>query len=133
MQILMLIPVYQDWEALQTVIERLDEELTRHELRASLVLLDDASPTVPEVVIRKPLGAVDSVRLVTLRRNLGHQRAIAVGLAYVHEHITCDVIVVMDADGEDAPADRLVIPLSRVLHPLLGYRVGKSLLEVRRR
>ncbi len=105
MRILMLIPVYQDWEALQIVIERLDEELTKHELRASLVLVDDASPTVPEVIVRKPLRAIDSVRLVTLRRNLGHQRAIAIGLAYVHEHITCDVVVVMDADGEDAPAD----------------------------
>jgi SAM-dependent methyltransferase len=29
--------------------------------------------------------------------------------------------------------DRLVIPLSRVLDPLFGYRVGKSLLEVRQR
>jgi cellulose synthase/poly-beta-1,6-N-acetylglucosamine synthase-like glycosyltransferase len=45
------------------------------------------------------------VQLLTLRRNVGHQRAIAVGLAYVHEHIACDAVVVMDADGEDDPAD----------------------------
>jgi hypothetical protein len=105
MRILILIPVYEDWEALHTVIERLDEELTRHELRASIVLVDDASSSVPEEIVPHHLRAIESVRLVTLRRNLGHQRAIAVGLAYAHEHLACDVVVVMDADGEDDPAD----------------------------
>ena len=40
-----------------------------------------------------------------LLRNVGHQRALAVGLSYAHAHDLCDVVVVMDADGEDDPAD----------------------------
>ena len=43
-----------------------------------------------------------------LRRNLGHQRAICVGLAQfegIGRYTSIDTCVVMDADGEDAPAD----------------------------
>jgi hypothetical protein len=43
--------------------------------------------------------------VVRLRRNLGHQRAIAIGLAYVERHVPCEAVLVMDADGEDDPGD----------------------------
>jgi hypothetical protein len=36
---------------------------------------------------------------------LGHQRAIAIGLYYMHQLLPVDAIVVMDGDGEDRPAD----------------------------
>src|SRR5438128_7322123 len=105
MRIAIVIPVYNDWEPLQIVIERLDAELAASALRASLLLVDDASTVMPHDLVRGSLQSIDEVRLLTLRRNVGHQRAIAVGLAYVHEHIACDAVVVMDADGEDDPAD----------------------------
>lgn len=34
---------------------------------------------------------------------MGHQRAIALGLAYIQQHVACDAVAVMDADGEDTP------------------------------
>ena len=43
--------------------------------------------------------------MLRLRRNLGHQRAIAVGLAYVEDCLQADAVVIMDGDGEDDPAD----------------------------
>src|SRR5260370_24032594 len=49
--------------------------------------------------------ALRAVGILQLRRNLGHQRAIAVGLVYVYENIPCSAVVVMDADGEDRPPD----------------------------
>jgi hypothetical protein len=40
-----------------------------------------------------------------LRRNVGHQRAIALGLGYVSEHVQPHQrVVVMDSDGEDLPS-----------------------------
>ena len=40
-----------------------------------------------------------------LRRNVGHQRAIAIGLGYVSEHVQPEqCVVVMDSDGEDLPS-----------------------------
>jgi hypothetical protein len=40
-----------------------------------------------------------------LSRNLGHQKAIAIGLAYAVAHRLADIFLVMDADGEDMPDD----------------------------
>jgi hypothetical protein len=51
---------------------------------------------------------------LALRRNVGHQRAIAIALAFVDEQRSPDTLVVMDGDGEDAPEDvpRLLACLS---------------------
>jgi polyisoprenyl-phosphate glycosyltransferase len=49
--------------------------------------------------------ALKRVEILELRRNLGHQRAIAIGLAYIHANEPCQAVVVMDGDGEDDPND----------------------------
>jgi hypothetical protein len=51
-----------------------------------------------------PFGG-KAIQVLRLYRNLGHQKAIAIGLSYVAENIDCDKVIVMDADGEDAPSD----------------------------
>src|SRR5262249_49894452 len=42
-------------------------------------------------------------------RNLGHQRAIAIGLTYLYVTHQHDAVIVMDGDGEDRPADVLAL------------------------
>ena len=43
--------------------------------------------------------------MLKLRRNVGHQRAIAIGLSYAAEHLVPgQQVVVMDSDGEDLPS-----------------------------
>jgi glycosyltransferase involved in cell wall biosynthesis len=44
-------------------------------------------------------------RVIHLHRNIGHQKAIAVGLAYAYRHLSFDQIITMDCDGEDKPED----------------------------
>ena len=114
-ELVVLTPVYNDWSAVRLLLPLLDSELARHGLKARVVLIDDASfEPVPDGLIDRELDAIVEVRVLTLRRNLGHQRALAVGLPYVQERMPCDAVVVMDADGEDAPADvpRLVAELA---------------------
>ena len=43
--------------------------------------------------------------IIRLQRNVGHQNAISVGIAYAVENIDFDHMVVMDSDGEDQPQD----------------------------
>ena len=50
-------------------------------------------------------AALRRIDVLRLRRNLGHQRAIAIGLAYVEDCLQAGAVVVMDGDGEDDPAD----------------------------
>jgi polyisoprenyl-phosphate glycosyltransferase len=114
-ELVVLTPVYNDWSAVRLLLPLLDTELARHGLRARVVLIDDASvEPMPEGLIHRELDAIVELRVLTLRRNLGSQRALAVGLSYVQERIPCGAVVVMDADGEDDPADvpRLVAELT---------------------
>jgi hypothetical protein len=102
--LVILLPVYDDWDALGALLERIAGVLAQADLRATVVVLDDAS-TAPPAFPWPDDPVLAGGRLVALRRNLGHQRAIAIGLAYVHESFPGATTVVMDADGEDDPAD----------------------------
>ncbi|HKO00149.1 MAG TPA: glycosyltransferase [Thermoanaerobaculia bacterium] len=105
MRTLIVIPVYNDWESLRLLLARLDDELSSASVRASLLIVDDGSSLAAGTLLAAPPRALDELRILTLRRNLGHQRAIAVALAYCHENLQSDEVVVMDGDGEDDPAD----------------------------
>ena len=48
---------------------------------------------------------IKQIDVIHLARNLGHQKAIALGLAYIDQNIKLDQVLVMDCDGEDRPED----------------------------
>lgn len=101
-----VIPVYNDWDACNTVLAQLDAALIAAGRRVRVVLVDDGSTQrwTPDH-FRGTLQALRSIEVLTLRRNLGHQRAICVGLAVVDARYTGHPVLVMDGDGEDDPAD----------------------------
>jgi polyisoprenyl-phosphate glycosyltransferase len=103
---LILIPNYNDWPSLKLLIKSLDHTMQAHKIETDLLIVDDGSTIPPgealEFTTYQSLGRIE---ILKLRRNLGHQRAIAIGLAYVEAHISCQAVVVMDADGEDDPGD----------------------------
>lgn len=101
-RIVVVMPVYEDAQA----SSRLFEELARlYGDRVHVVAVDDGSVQQP-VSIAWIERAGLSGTVITLKRNEGHQRAIAVGLSHAAEHFaeTADCIVTMDSDGEDMPA-----------------------------
>jgi polyisoprenyl-phosphate glycosyltransferase len=101
---IILIPQFNDWEALNLLIEKLNEDVEAATLaNTSLLVVDDCSSrdrTDPFVSFKGT-----KVQVLRLFRNLGHQRAIAIGLSYIAREMDCDKVIVMDADGEDAPRD----------------------------
>jgi hypothetical protein len=99
-------PVFNDWTAAGLLMRDIALVLQREELRAAIVVVNDgSSEPVPEDFAADAGDSLVDVRVVNLRRNLGHQRAIAIGLAFVHDEVRCPSVVVMDADGEDRPDD----------------------------
>ena len=110
-----LMPVYNDWPLIPILLARLDAALAGAGLSAEIVLADDGSTTPPERGLLDGAGfrAITSVTAVHLGRNAGHQRALAIGLAYIHASRPGRDVVIMDADGEDAAEDvpRLVAAL----------------------
>ena len=99
-------PVYNDWESADVLCRHLDRELANRDERIEIILVDDGSAALPSSPWpTQPLGSITIRGILELTRNVGHQRAIAIGLAYVHESVPADAVLIMDADGEDRPED----------------------------
>jgi len=100
-----VVPVFNDWESFVRLLDALDGVAGGLDAVLSVVAVDDGSllppPELPVDGYRNLVG----VELVRLRCNLGHQRAIAIGLAECARCERFSHVVVMDADGEDRPAD----------------------------
>ncbi len=107
LRLTVLMPLYDDWEAAEQVVHRLDELLDPAcGVSVSVLLVDDASSTpAPPDFLAGPFRHMEEAHVLHLRRNLGHQRALCVGLAYLESCADCDAVVIMDADGEDRPED----------------------------
>ncbi len=99
------IPIYNDWSSAREIVMRLQSQAGNHQRNIRIVLVDDGSSEPPPSKEWAKLPDFESVLLLRLRRNLGHQRSIAIGLTYIHQHIPCRGVIVMDGDGEDAPED----------------------------
>ncbi len=101
----MVAPVYDDAAAAGELVRQLENAFSSSEINLRIMFVDDGSPQPLADQLQIARGS--HVDVLRLRRNVGHQRAIALGTAYVHEHIVCDAMLVMDADGEDRPEDAI--------------------------
>ena len=100
-----VVPVFDDWESFGRLLAELDGAAATMPTRLMVVAVDDGSLVVPATLAADGFRHLAGVELVRLRCNLGHQRAIAIGLAECARSERFSHVVVMDADGEDRPAD----------------------------
>lgn len=98
-KLIILTPVYEDRPSARMLIQ----ELTQHLDHFFLVMVEDGSIQNPLQLSDLTESNIDG-EVLYLVRNVGHQRAIAVGLAYVAEHYPNCNVVVLDSDGEDRPS-----------------------------
>ena len=103
--ITILTPTYDDWESVFVLLSELDVVLAADGLTANIVIVDDGSPDFADTKKFQSLAlkAIQEIEVVTLTRNMGNQRAQAIGIAYVAERKDCEILVVMDSDLEDQP------------------------------
>lgn len=124
---LVVTPVYEDIEAASRLFKELAQEFGT---QATVIAVDDGS-------IREPLQgrALSEAGLtgvvLTLKRNIGHQRAIAVGINFAAEHYAGKPVVIMDSDGEDRPQTvaPLLIKLASSPHADVVVATRKSRIE----
>ena len=104
--LVIIVPVFNDWESFGRLVKDIDATLPSGVRDVRIVAVDDGStePVPDEFAEGANLNRIQSVQVVKLRCNLGHQRAIAIGLVQAAEMIA-DAMVIMDADGEDRPQD----------------------------
>ncbi len=117
-------PVFNDWESLRHLLADLAESLRERDCSVEVVAVDDCSfERAPDDF--ELAAPIRELRVSRLASNMGHQRAIAVGLASLVARDDIDFVAVMDCDGEDRPAD-----LARLLDTV-GARPGLAAIAQR--
>lgn len=105
--VIILIPVYNDWDSLRVLLRDLSDVAARTGIQPTIVVVNDGSNQRSEVSLATDqlLEPLKDIEIIHLHLNLGHQSAIAVGLCEVLRRYEGQSVIVMDADGEDRPED----------------------------
>ena len=93
----------------------IDDVLDSAAIAGDVLLADDGSEQPPPADWNCRWKSIQTLRVLRLKRNLGHQRAICVALCHLNIQPECQQVLIMDGDGEDVPEDieRLLSRLNR--------------------
>jgi glycosyltransferase involved in cell wall biosynthesis len=103
-EIAIVTPVYNDWKSLRQLVADIDFNLAGRSASVMILVVDDGSTEIFDGVWEE-FSVIKRIEIVRLTRNSGHQRAIAIGLAYLEKNFEVEHVVIMDADGEDNPSE----------------------------
>lgn len=101
MRLSVLLPAYNEADNLPEVVAEIVAELDELGHDYEVVVVNDGSTDETESVLREMLGQQPALCVVTLRRNFGKSKALATGFAAC----TGEIIILMDADGQDDPSE----------------------------
>ncbi len=104
MNIIILIPVFNDFKSVSKLIEEIDINISDLKATFSVIVVNDAS-TDEKNLETNNLNNIKSLKLINMRNNRGHARCIAAGLKHISESEEFDYIIPMDGDGEDRPEE----------------------------
>jgi hypothetical protein len=105
-KIAIVTPIFNDWEAFARLLEQIGSQTELAKYDVYVFAVDDGSSEAPDGIgLNARKGLVSDLCIIRLACNLGHQRAIAIGLVAAAKLHDIDAVVVMDSDGEDRPGD----------------------------
>jgi len=104
-KIICVTPVYNDWESFSMLVNALEKTYGTSQKKYAIRIIAINDGSFEENENKTSTGEIP-IEIIHLKANVGHQRAIAVGLQYVNDTASdFDYVVVLDSDGEDKPED----------------------------
>src|SRR6266404_5728912 len=124
MDISVVIPVYNEVDALPELYKMVADALDTLPQSAEIVFVNDGSRDGSGALLDEVAHADSRVQVLHLRRNYGQTAALMAGF----QQSTGDVIIPMDADGQNDPADipRLLDKLSEGFDVVSGWRTPRD-------
>ena len=128
MKIIILVPIYNDWQSASKLIEEINSIVSGLDIQFSVIIVNDAS-TEPQAMHVPNIENLQSVKIINMKENRGHTRCIASGLKYIFEKEEFDYVIPMDGDGEDRPEE--IKNFVDYIHytpdkPIVGERIKRS-------
>ena len=99
-QINFLIPLYNEEEVFQSLVDRLKNIMDASPLTIEAILVDDGSRDQTPQLMRSLALQDERFQAIYLSRNFGHQLALSAGLSYVN---ATDAVLIIDGDLQDPP------------------------------
>ncbi|MDA9702635.1 glycosyltransferase [Candidatus Pelagibacter sp.] len=128
MKIIILTPVYNDWQSVYKLVEEINTLSLNQEFEISVYIFNDYS-NHDRPDFKKNLENISSIKIFNMKKNQGHARCIATGLKYIFEKNNFDYVIPMDGDGEDRP-EEIISFLNQIKKtqdkPVVGERVKRS-------
>ena len=128
MKVVILIPVYNDWQSVSKLIDEINNLSVSSEFQISVIIVNDASNHDRQEE-NKNLENINSIKILNMKTNQGHARCIATGLKYINEKEDFDYVIPMDGDGEDRP-EEIIEFLNKIKisnnEPIVAERVKRS-------
>ncbi|MBF6559502.1 MAG: glycosyltransferase family 2 protein [Candidatus Binataceae bacterium] len=123
MDLSIVVPVFNERDSLAPLHQELDRVLGALGRSYEILFIDDGSGDGSDVVLREIKSRDAHVRVIRLARNSGQTAALACGF----QRSTGAVIVAIDADGENDPADipRLLARLDEGFDLVSGWRADR--------
>jgi len=100
-QIAVVVPAFNEAESLPELVERIDVAITGMGRTWEVWVIDDGSSDGTFDVVKELAGVRPQVHGIQFGRNFGKAAALAVGF----EAVSADIIITMDADLQDDPAE----------------------------
>ena len=103
-KIIILIPVFNDWESLKKLLNEIDENVKNiKNILIECLVINDAS-TIQQPKLIKP-KSFQSLKILNMKKNKGHARCNAFGIRFISKNKDFDNLILMDGDGEDRPVE----------------------------
>tara|TARA_B100001057_G_scaffold71142_1_gene65305 strand:- start:76 stop:945 length:870 start_codon:yes stop_codon:yes gene_type:complete len=128
MKIIILIPVFNDWQSASKLIDEINNLSISSKFQISIIIVNDAS-NHDRLNEDKNLENIKSYKIINMKKNQGHARCIAAGLRYINDKEDFNYVIPMDGDGEDRPEEiKEFIKQIEILNnkPIVGSRVRRS-------
>tara|TARA_Y100000591_G_C21845273_1_gene708333 strand:+ start:1879 stop:2745 length:867 start_codon:yes stop_codon:yes gene_type:complete len=103
-KIIILIPVFNDWESLKRLLNEINENIQdiKNVIFECFVVNDASTIEQPELI--KP-NNIKSIKILNMKKNKGHARCNAFGIRHIYKNEDFDYLILMDGDGEDRPIE----------------------------
>ena len=103
-KIVILIPVFNDWESLNKLMVDINENISNfRDIHFECFVVNDAS-TIDQPKLTRPSN-IKSLEILNMKENKGHARCNAFGIRHVLQKKDFDYLILMDGDGEDRPIE----------------------------
>jgi glycosyltransferase involved in cell wall biosynthesis len=124
MELSIVVPVFNEEENVEPLVGEIRNALARVNKNYEIIAIDDGSNDGTFAALSRLQSCEPALNIIRLKRNFGQTAALAAGLAYA----SGDIVVLMDGDGQNDPADipALLAKLDEGKDLVVGWRFKRQ-------